>query len=107
SVRVLNWAPIPQLLFSGSFDQTIIVWDIGGQKGTAYELQGHSNKVTGLWYVGGCQRLVSCGEDGALGVWEMAVQRRETPAWRESDLCQLCRAPFIWNVRAMMEKKQL
>lgn len=41
SVRVLNWAPLPQLLFSGSFDQTIIVWDIGGQKGTAYELQGH------------------------------------------------------------------
>ncbi|VVC88952.1 unnamed protein product [Leptidea sinapis] len=25
----------------GSFDQIIIVWDIGGQKGTAYELQGH------------------------------------------------------------------
>lgn len=107
SVRVLNWAPLPQLLFSGSFDQTIIVWDIGGQKGTAYELQGHSNKVTGLWYVGSCERLMSAGEDGALGVWEMGVRRRETPAWKESDLCQLCRAPFIWNVRAMMEKKQL
>ncbi|KOB70653.1 putative phosphoinositide-binding protein [Operophtera brumata] len=93
SVRVLNWAAIPQLLFSGSFDQTIIVWDIGGQKGTAYELQGH--------------RLISAGEDGALGVWEMGVKRRETPAWKESDLCQICRAPFIWNVRAMMEKKQL
>lgn len=50
---------------------------------------------------------MSAGEDGALGVWEMGVRRRETPAWREADLCQLCRAPFIWNVRAMMEKKQI
>ena len=27
-----------QWLFSGSFDSLIIVWDIGGKKGTAYEL---------------------------------------------------------------------
>lgn len=67
----------------------------------------YSNKVTGLWYVGSCERLLSAGEDGALGVWEMGVRRRETPAWKESDLCQICRAPFIWNVRAMMERKQL
>lgn len=41
SVRALTWAPLPQLLFSGSFDQSVIVWDIGEQRGTAYELQGH------------------------------------------------------------------
>lgn len=41
SIRALSWAPTPQLLFSGSFDQTVIVWDIGGRQGTAYELQGH------------------------------------------------------------------
>ena len=41
SIRSLAWDSNKQLLFSGSFDQNIIVWDIGGQQGTAYELQGH------------------------------------------------------------------
>ena len=41
SVRCLAWDVDRQLLFSGSFDQSIIVWDIGGKKGTAFELQGH------------------------------------------------------------------
>nr|CAD7402769.1 unnamed protein product [Timema cristinae] len=41
SIRSLAWDSDKQLLFSGSFDQSVIVWDIGGQQGTAYELQGH------------------------------------------------------------------
>lgn len=41
SVRALAWDPESKLLFSGSFDESIIVWDIGGQKGTALELHGH------------------------------------------------------------------
>lgn len=41
SVRALAWSPAQQMLFSGSFDHCVIVWDIGGKKGTAYELQGH------------------------------------------------------------------
>lgn len=41
SIRTLGWDSEKQLLFSGSFDQSVIVWDIGGQQGTAYELQGH------------------------------------------------------------------
>lgn len=45
SVRSLAWDSERQMLFSGSFDQTVIVWDIGGQQGNAYELQGHHNKV--------------------------------------------------------------
>ena len=41
SVRSLAWDAESKLLFSGSFDESIIVWDIGGQKGTALELHGH------------------------------------------------------------------
>ena len=41
SVRCLAWDSRRGLLFSGSFDKSIVVWDIGGQKGTAFELQGH------------------------------------------------------------------
>lgn len=42
SVRALSWVAGPQLLFSGSFDQSVIVWDVGGRRGTVYELQGHT-----------------------------------------------------------------
>lgn len=45
SVRTLAWDAEREMLFSGSFDQSVIVWDIGGQQGSAYELQGHQNKV--------------------------------------------------------------
>lgn len=41
SIRTLTWDALHQRLYSGSFDQSVIVWDIGGQQGTAYELQGH------------------------------------------------------------------
>lgn len=41
SIRSLEWDCEKQLLFSGSFDQSIIVWDIGGRQGITYELQGH------------------------------------------------------------------
>lgn len=40
-VRSLSWDAGHQFLFSGSEDKGIIAWDIGGQQGTAYELQGH------------------------------------------------------------------
>lgn len=41
SIRSLSWVAGPQLLFSGSCDQSVIVWDVGGRRGTVYELQGH------------------------------------------------------------------
>ena len=40
-VRSLSWDSVHQYLFSGSEDKGIIAWDIGGQQGTAYELQAH------------------------------------------------------------------
>lgn len=41
TIRCLEWNSVNQLLFSGASDKSIICWDIGGKKGTAYELQGH------------------------------------------------------------------
>ena len=41
SVQCLAWDSVRGLLHSGSFDKSIVVWDIGGQKGSAFELQGH------------------------------------------------------------------
>lgn len=38
SIRCLTWDSHRELLFSGSFDQSIVVWDIGGKKGELYHL---------------------------------------------------------------------
>lgn len=66
-----------------------------------------SNKVTGLCYAGGSRKLFSAGADGTVGCWDMTTRRKETPAWQESDTCHLCRKPFFWNIRAMMDQRQL
>ena len=51
--------------------------DVGGRKGTVYELHGHRNKVTCMTYLATSKRLMSCGEDGNLILWNMAVEREE------------------------------
>ncbi|XP_034948251.1 WD repeat and FYVE domain-containing protein 2 [Chelonus insularis] len=107
SIRSLAWDAEKQLLFSGSFDQTIRVWDIGGREGTAYELHGHRNKVTALCYARNEQVLFSGGEDGVIVCWNMAEPRKEAAVWKESDTCQSCGRPFFWNIRGIMDQRQL
>ncbi|XP_050306648.1 WD repeat and FYVE domain-containing protein 2 [Anthonomus grandis grandis] len=107
SIRSLTWDISRQMLFSGSFDHSIIVWDIGGQQGNAYELQGHHNKVSALYYSDSTKQLLSGGEDGVIVVWDMKSPRQETPEWVESGVCQLCNKPFFWNIRAMMDQRQI
>ena len=40
-IRCLHWDAKKQMLFSGGYDHTVVCWDIGGKRGTTYELQGH------------------------------------------------------------------
>ncbi|BFZ00367.1 hypothetical protein BsWGS_03406 [Bradybaena similaris] len=107
SIRCLTWDPENQLLFSGSFDQSVIVWDIGGKRGTTYELQGHSSSIQGLAHARTAHQLVTGCDDSLLGVWDMKVKRTETPAWAESSVCQKCGSPFFWNVRKMWTDKKV
>lgn len=107
SVRTLAWDGTRNWLYSGSFDCSVFVWDIGGRKGTVYELHGHRAKVTSLAYSGEHSRLLSTGEDSRLVCWDMASARLETPDWAESDNCQLCNKPFFWNLKSMYDQKQI
>ncbi|EDV98972.1 WD repeat and FYVE domain-containing protein 2 [Drosophila grimshawi] len=106
-IRCLRWVEGPQLLFSGACDQSVIVWDVGGKRGTIYELQGHGNKVSALAYANHTQQLITSGEDSVVVFWEMNAMRKEVPDWVESNNCQLCSRPFFWNFRSMMDQKQL
>lgn len=101
SVRSLEWSASRKLLFSGGFDKTVICWDIGGAKGVSYELSGHTGKVKGLAFLVGEDKLLSAGDDGRLVAWDMSVERKENPEWKEAENCELCSAPFFWNVKQM------
>jgi len=107
AIRCLCWDATKQMLYSGSIDQVIICWDIGGKKGTAYELQGHRNKVTSLCYAPTSKLLLSSGEDNMIISWKMSTKRHETPDWAESDFCQRCSRPFFWNFKAMVDQKTI
>ena len=92
---------------SGSFDSNVFIWDVGGRKGTVYELNGHRNKVNTVHYVPSSRSLMSTGEDSTLVLWNLAAHRLETVDWAESDTCQLCNRPFYWNFKAMYDQKQI
>uniref|UniRef100_A0A3Q1M282 WD repeat and FYVE domain containing 2 n=1 Tax=Bos taurus TaxID=9913 RepID=A0A3Q1M282_BOVIN len=165
-VTALCWDPVQRVLFSGSSDHSVIMWDIGGRKGTAIELQGHkvtvggpsshswtkslssgtgesrrnlrppapcggetpfpssrdvqlwcggtapygfhpSDKVQALSYAQHTRQLISCGGDGGIVVWNMDVERQETPEWLDSDSCQKCDQPFFWNFKQMWDSKKI
>ncbi|XP_061774156.1 WD repeat and FYVE domain-containing protein 2 isoform X1 [Nerophis ophidion] len=106
-VTALCWDPSQRVLFSGSSDKSIIMWDIGGHKGTAIELQGHSDRVQGLCYASHTRQLMSCSADGAMVIWNMDVSRQETPEWQDSDSCQKCEQPFFWNFKQMWDCKKI
>ncbi|KAK1132429.1 hypothetical protein K0M31_013815 [Melipona bicolor] len=42
-----------------------------------------------------------------LVCWDMGANRKEPAAWVESDTCQACGRPFFWNIKAMMDQRQL
>uniref|UniRef100_A0A8C2HRN6 WD repeat and FYVE domain containing 2 n=1 Tax=Cyprinus carpio TaxID=7962 RepID=A0A8C2HRN6_CYPCA len=107
NVTALCWDPVQRVLFSGSSDHSIIMWDIGGRKGTAFELQGHNDKVQGLCYASHTRQLISCGSDGGIVIWSMDVTRQETPEWLDSDSCQKCEQPFFWNFKQMWDSKKI
>ena len=66
-----------QLFLLGSYDSSVFVWDIGGRRGTVYELNGHRNKVNTVHYVPSAKSLLSTGEDSNLVIWNMSVYRNE------------------------------
>ena len=45
-----TWLYCRNWLYSGSFDCSVFVWDIGGRRGTVYELHGHRSKVERWWW---------------------------------------------------------
>lgn len=107
AISSLFWDVDKKYLFSASFDKKVIAWDIGGQKGQAYDLEGHSSRVYSVIYSSLTCQLITGSEDCRIGCWDMMTKRIESPLWKTSDICELCSRPFFWNVKEMWTKKQV
>jgi WD40 repeat protein len=65
------WSPNGQRIVSGSYDQTMKVWDAAsGQE--ALTLTGHTSGVSTMAFSPNGKRIVSGGFDQALKVWATA-----------------------------------
>ena len=75
SLRALHYDPKTQFLFSGSFDKTVAVWDVGAPQKEASakvvgRLVGHKDKVKAVVYASGFSRALSAGDDCRILVWD-------------------------------------
>lgn len=77
AIRCLAWDSRREMLYSASNDQIIICWDIGGKRGTAYELLGHTGRVSSIAISLDTPMLLSAGEDRMVISWNMRVKRKE------------------------------
>lgn len=105
SIRQLSWEPEKKWLVSCSFDQAVIVWDIGGMKGDSYELRFHKAKVNSILVVGKYLKLISSSEDSHLVFWRLDADRERVKPWEESDKCQICQRPFVWSFKQMYQDR--
>lgn len=87
-------SPSKQLLYSASLDSTVRVWSLPPPSHTTYapfdasrmrgELIGHTDAVWDLALVRDESRLISCGAEGSVKVWDVERAGREGARLRGS-----------------------
>lgn len=73
-VSALAVSPTGTTLASGSWDHTVVLWDLAGRT-VRRRLVGHTNWVTALAWAPDSARLASGGRDGMVRLWDRATGR--------------------------------
>ncbi len=75
TVSTVAFSPDTAMLASGSFDDTICLWNIDAENTeNVAVLEGHTNVVTGVAFNSDGTLLVSGSLDGTLRLWDVATQ---------------------------------
>jgi WD40 repeat protein len=81
-VRSMAFSPDGKMLASGSFDQTVCLWDV--QSGQVIRtLTGHGHRVRSVAFSPDGTQLASCGDDETIKFWD--VQTGECLATLQPD----------------------
>jgi WD40 repeat protein len=67
---VLAWSPSGELLISGDSDGRLRWWDVHSEHCVRVQ-EGHRGAVQGLKVSPDGSRLASCGDDGAILLWNL------------------------------------
>lgn len=104
AVRAMHWEPTNEYLFTGADDKLVVAWAIGARKGERFELRGHRMALKDITFHTGSNRLFTADSQNVF-VWDMSEGRKANPVWKQSDTCQTCEVPFLWNVKKIWEDK--
>jgi WD40 repeat protein len=107
TVQCLTFDSTRHLLYSGSHDRSVVVWDIKSPNFTTFELHGHENRVRNVLFCRGSNRLLSAGDDSMIVCWSLDAKREPPVKWHESDECEKCSSPFFWNLKLMWDAKTI
>lgn len=74
-VSSVAFSPDGKVVASGSYDNTVILWDAATAK-QLRSLAGHSSLVTSVAFSSDGQEVASGSDDGAIKIWDAATGRQ-------------------------------
>mmetsp|Transcript_5149 Transcript_5149/g.20546 ORF Transcript_5149/g.20546 Transcript_5149/m.20546 type:complete len:388 (-) Transcript_5149:97-1260(-) len=90
AVYACEFDPSGRLLASGSFDQRILLWEVGGECPNYNVLFGHKNAVIDLHWSKDSSRLVSCSADTTLAFWDTNAGKKIKTLKHHTNIINAC-----------------
>lgn len=76
SVYCLSYDPQGEVLCSGSFDSTCLLWKAGGNCENLNVLKGHKNAILDLCFTNDSEKIITASADYNLGVYDSTTGER-------------------------------
>lgn len=76
SVYCLSYDPQGELICSGSFDSTVLLWKASGNCENIAVLTGHKNAILDVTFTNDSEKIITASADNNLGVYDLYTGER-------------------------------